>query len=67
MEVWQWRKQRFTKRERKAEGQISFFARVFGEMNKSFSPFVGFMHAILRRAMEVPYEIASGSKRYVWL
>lgn len=57
----------FYKRERKAEGQISFFARVLGETNKSFSPFVGFTQAILRRAMEVPYEIASGSKSYAWL
>lgn len=57
----------FYKRERKAEGQISFFARVLGKKNKSFSPFVGFMHVILRRAMEVPYEIASDSKRYAWL
>lgn len=57
----------FYKRERNAEGQISFFARVLAETNKWFSPFVGFMHAILRREMEVPYEIASGSKRYAWL
>lgn len=49
------------------KGQISSFARVLGESNKPCSPFVGFRHVILRRAMEVLYEISSGNKSYAWL
>lgn len=50
------------KMERNAVGQISLSARTLRETTKSFSPFPSVMLATLRRAMEVPYKIASIAK-----